>query len=368
MAICLFRTADHFPAAAPDSIDMNRKVAVAILLVGATAVVTYVSSHSDQSDEVTYSSEIEARPESGESTPIGTNAEVAERVDVVPSGVPSLRRIQGAVIAEVRVDFGETDFVDVSLRQFVPATPPYTPRNRLIDAYDGLVKSAQEGNAAAARDLFRELRRCENRFESETDLKKAIESLRSTNQITYPDGSHAHIAEGLSTLEIEEIETEKYQYCVGIDDSAIEGREKWARLAAEGADFLGARDYAQEVGFDSVESYQIYEDLWNRGHISAAQTLSMLSERGFSPESEGQPDRFNAYVFSLISVKTLSSAYDASPVRPHLTSGDVANRKADMDRVLGLKASYLTAEEIKAAESLAAELLRKNENCCLGRW
>ena len=144
--------------------------------------------------------------------------------------------------------------------------------------------------------------------------------------------------------------------------------DSWAKKSAEAGDFLGIRDYARQIGFDSPESFALYANLWDQGHLSAAQALSLLHGRGITNHGTGQPNLIESYAFILISNQVLATALSREGQRLSADPSQTTNQIQMMDQVLAQRGAFLTSGQQQDAEKLAVNLLRSNTSCCKGRW
>jgi len=265
----------------------------------------------------------------------------------------------------VTIEFPSGETVDVVLRHFWPDEPPVEIQPRLVDMYDDLVNLAESGNGASARYLNRALRGCRNVFRDKAAKDAAIEKLRSTGEITYPEGAefpHQHVPAGRDIGEFIEVIEEQFTTCDGVSDEQIAYAEYWLNEAIKAGDFLATRDYAAEIGVYTDAGFQIQKKLWDQGHISAVNGLGMAYRHGVPSENNGEPDYVKSYAYGYVTFKLFEAALRGSN-SPH-----AHNRLRSFENSLSGKGAYLTPEQQQAAIELAAKILKENENCCLGVW
>lgn len=268
------------------------------------------------------------------------------------------------VVAIVRIEFGNGEIFDVPLKTHSPDLPNLPLQGIVAADYDVLAAAANNGDGAAARHLHRTLRVCEAAFRESEAFESAIKDFKRTGVLYYPDGSHEEVPRGLSPLDLESMARDNFRLCDGVTDAQIEESDEWARVSAEAGDFLGMRDYARVVGYETDEGVSLYQDIWNLGYVSAAESLSIFYGEGYPSETSGRPDYVRSYAYLLITKKV----YTAALLRHEQPSGQAANRIKIMDDIVMGKAGYMTANQIAEAKEIAADLVKNNPNCCIGGW
>lgn len=267
----------------------------------------------------------------------------------------------------LEVEFPSGERVVVTLRNFVPAEPAVDPYGGLAEAYPGLVEAAESGDAASARVLYRMLTECTNSFRDEAAMNAAIATLHETGELVYPEGARIRsgdVARGVDTSLYEESIRQRFALCKGVTDEQIATAPQWLAAASAGGDFLAMRYLARAEGHRSEKSVEIYRELWERGHLSAGDTLGIFYKLGIPSETDGRPDYVRSYAYSLVDAKVR----EAACARNDTLSPGARNYLQILQESLAQKSGFLTPQEQAEAEALTVELLRDNENCCLGSW
>lgn len=278
--------------------------------------------------------------------------------------------LNGMHVGHVQVEFPNGAAVVVSLVQFVPPMPTVPTGGVLAEDYDRLANAAENGDAAAARWLFRGLRSCVGGFLDLEKMNSSIAEMHKTGHLTYPDGKVQDVGIGQQAVWSEEVLRDQFQSCDGLSNDQINSRAAWLELAATEGDFLAMRDYAvTELGLETPEGFDMYKKTWDAGHLGSASAMAILYRNGAPGELNGQPDRLTSYAYTLLShsvYKAISKSGDnVNGLSPRPLS---ANRLHSMDQLLSQKGAYLTPAEVKEAEHLAVSLLLDNKACCLGNW
>lgn len=264
---------------------------------------------------------------------------------------------------ETTIEFPDGTSVDIQMKYWRPGASPFGSWERLIDVYDALVVEAEGGDAAAARILYEQLQFCEEAFADEQSYKAAIGILHKTGYQTYPNGdkSHAPAADEMELVEFEESISERYEMCRGITDDHKTNKIQWAEMAAHGGDYEAMQIMAHEVGY-TREGLEWYAKAWDKGHVSAADALSIWYRKGAADPQNGQPDYLRSYAYLYVVYKVYENALQQSP------SPRTRNRTVSMENTVRGLGAYLTPEQQAEAEAIAAGLLQENGNCCLGGW
>ena len=90
--------------------------------------------------------------------------------------------------------------------------------------------------------------------------------------------------------------------------------------------------------------------------------IAQAYRRGTAPGLDGKPDLTKAYAYELLQNKIFTRALDVSE------NPNASNIQSMMDNSLSTDSANLTIDELNIAETLAIELLRRNESCCKGIW
>lgn len=285
-------------------------------------------------------------------------------VQATPADVHEIPDIQ-----EVDVKFPSGETVRVSLINFVPDNPPFPPSSRVVDMHDQLVASAESGNGASARVLYGSLKGCKNAFADKKSMLDAVSHLRSTGEVIHPndDSRHGRIPAGLDTSEMEELIRKNYETCEGITVEQKDDAEYWLEVAAGANDFLALREYARYLGSGTRESFELIQNTWDMGFVSAANSLAIYYEKGGAGVG-GQVDYVNSYAYSLIGSQVYQAALLRDGSRQSRYGTQSHNKIKSLDDMLAAKAGYLTPDQQAEAEQVAIDVLKKNESCCRGSW
>ena len=286
-------------------------------------------------------------------------------IDHAPVVKPELIKTRSGFVPAVwdtTIEFPNGTKVDVQMKTWQPDPPPFTGWKKLVNAYDALVKEAEAGSPAAARELYRELKNCEEAHTDEASFQSALEYLKKERIQLYPTGERSKKPlHGDDLVHAEEMMRERFIRCEGITPEHQENKIQWAEMAAHGGDFLSMRTMAREHGF-TPEGLYWYEQGWLAGHASAADAMSIWFRNGAADPENQQPDHLRSYAYLYVNYKIYAAALARS------SSPNSMNRIVSMENVVRGLGSYLSPKEQEQAEALAAQLLKENTNCCLGGW
>lgn len=204
----------------------------------------------------------------------------------------------------------------------------------LADFYRQVAPRARAGDAAAAFELARKLRQCKDLLSRDASVEPAQGQLPA--------------------------DTQRLDFCRGTDQSLLDEADLWRQMAIDAGSYFAMQDLARELR-GTPQELEIWESLWQRGHVSALQVLKIRYSQG---ASGAPPDYVRAYAYTLIYSGLLQAAF--SELRsPTPTQQMMLVTVEDSVRQAG---SYLTPAETETAIALAASLLKDNQNCCIGRW
>lgn len=263
----------------------------------------------------------------------------------------------------VAVVFPNGVSVSVQLRGVPsPGVPISGSRARLTDFYDQLAGRALAGEAAAAHELARQLQKCKGAYSDEASLNAAIMSLREQGFVTYADGrTSIKFQHDVGIERIEESELRRpFEFCRGIGSAQLEDAEKWQQMAMEAGYYWAWQDWARNLR-GTPQELEAWNSLWLRGHASVLQALTIRYREGVAGSP---PDYIRAYAYRLIEFGLMQAAFSQLP-SPTPTQQMMLVTVEDTVRYAG---SFLTPGETETAVALAVELLRNNQNCCIGRW
>ena len=252
--------------------------------------------------------------------------------------------------------------VTVTLQQRPESVPYLYPTSRFIDIYDDLVLAAENGSSSAAVQLYLSLKGCQTAYSSQADLGQALAKIRDEGIIEWPGNSRPSetVPTGLDYTQFAENLASQYAQCQGVSSDQAFDIEQWARIAVDVGDYMGTRLLVEEIG-PSQESFELWQNAWEQGHINAATGLLLLYRKGVPEHLNGQPDYIQTYAYQLVRNMMYEAASEYS-------SYSNSNRLQAMDNALRGTGGFLTPQEQAEAENLAADLMESNANCCIGSW
>lgn len=204
----------------------------------------------------------------------------------------------------------------------------------LTDFYRQLAHRARAGDAAAAFELARKLEQCRRLLATEAAVEPA-----SGQQPADPKW---------------------LDFCRGTADSMLDEAAMWRQQAVDAGYYFAMQDQARELR-GTPRELEIWESLWQRGHANALQLLKIRYSQGVAGSP---PDYVRAYAYTLIYFGLMQAAFQdlqsQTPTQKYMLF--------TVEESLRQAGSYLTPGETETAITLAIELLKKNPNCCIGRW
>ncbi|HXV40911.1 MAG TPA: hypothetical protein VD701_08115 [Steroidobacteraceae bacterium] len=204
----------------------------------------------------------------------------------------------------------------------------------LADFYRQVAPLARAGDSAAAFELARKLGQCKELLSRKDAVEPAPGQLPADPQWL--------------------------DFCHGAEESVLDEADLWRQMAIDAGYYFAMQDLAREHR-GTPQELEIWESLWQRGHVSALQVLKIRYSQG---ASGSPPDYVRAYAYTLIYSGLLQAAFSELP-SPSPTQQMMLVTVEDSVRQAG---SYLTPAETETAIALAASLLKDNQNCCIGRW
>ena len=155
-----------------------------------------------------------------------------------------------------------------------------------------------------------------------------------------------------------------YEQCKSIDQNKRDESSDWARVAAEGGDFLGLEMLTRDPNISTKERIALYEKIWSDfGSLESAINLSNIlsgvgNHASYSLVAGLEPNPKKAYAYFL------ASSNIEVAVSERFNPQDTAQLQYELSIFEQLLTSKLTAREHLEAEQLAIELIESNENCC----
>jgi len=230
--------------------------------------------------------------------------------------------------------------------------------------YAKLSERALNGEVVPARLLSDLISGCGETFINENDHKHAMERL--TKDKLYPSAdpkfSNTSVPDDMVELAADQFE-KKFRQCKGLTVSQRGESLKWAKIAANGGDFLGLQMVASHPDTPNSEKITLYEKQWSEyGYIHAptAITAALSGFSSFSSFKGLEPDFKKAYAYFLISknIEVAIARYRGKD------SNAITEMIADQNTYESILTSKLSAREHLEAEELAKEIMRRNTKCC----
>ncbi len=314
----------------------------------------------------------------------------SEAIDVKPSVVSEIELTNVDPVTERAIDSPEINSdVDIGYPKILPVEfstgevvtvnfdvdashklPRLTADN--VDSYlNQLMAMAETGNSAASEALFRSLEDCTQHPRDTSVFRSKLEQFEHSGQYkllnsverNFPSinvksvvGSQEH-GSLVNSFKI------THRLCLGVPQLIIENRQVWYDKAVELGDYgLLTNLAASYSGVDELKRFEIYQRLWDLGHVAVGYAIADAYQRGVPPLLNGKPDNVQAYAYHLAQNKLFEAIL--------IDSGNtaVANEIAQMDQSLAISGASLTPAEQSAAEKMAIELVKKNPKCCKGLW
>ena len=330
---------------------MKRLSVLAVIALLAIAIVFYIydGSNSDSGGSL-------------EAIALDNRDDLSVPVPRVPAEPIRMPESESMASRDLSIAFGNAREVTVTLRQRPRLNPYFYPTERLIDIYFDLEEAALSGESAAAIQLYQGLKRCNNTPTSRDELDRILTRARDEGIVEWRtrDQAAEPAPVGFNYNSYETYLEESFMFCDGIAANQSENYLEWVRLAAESGEFWGTRFLTEELG-DTEESFVLWQQAWEQGHINAATALLLRYRAGNIEQLGGQPDYITTYAFQLIRNKITQAAqsFSANPNSSMLQA---------MDEALHATRGYLSPREQELAENLAADMIEANPNCCIGNW
>lgn len=227
----------------------------------------------------------------------------------------------------------------------------------LIDEYDSLRLSAENGHPESAFVLHRALEQCrEQAYADEQELAEALETLRQTHIVVWPNGRKARISDPTDVEGYESALTQPFKLCQGISAAQKAESNGWLEKAAKRG-YRGAMMRLGEIHGNSEKALEVMQEAWLNGHVLAVLKLADLHRMGWSDGEKLNRDDVAAYAHLYLYAQLMEPALGGS--------GDLmASIHAEKRRELQLSAERLQPHELEQALEQAKAILKSNENCC----
>lgn len=233
--------------------------------------------------------------------------------------------------------------------------------------YELLKPLADAGNGSAALRLAQALVDCLGIPDSSEKLSAAIRKLHDTRTVPMtgqavrqfgPDGT-VYIADDANPFEYEEMLNAQFSRCEGVSGAMKAEADHWLELAAELGSIGGMLGLASEIeSSDPTRARMIYQDLWEKGYVSAAGSLASLLETG----GEGlEPDPVAAYAYGYLYLELFRLSRDGTGK----AGSDVLQRLLEKGlAVRERRRELLMPNELQQASDQARSILESNRGCC----
>jgi len=233
--------------------------------------------------------------------------------------------------------------------------------------YAKLSERALNGEVIAARLLSDFIYACGETFMDEEQHKQAMQ--RFVTDKIYPT-ANPEFAGRVIELADEEVEAILIQFqgeferCQGLTKTQRGETRKWAKIAADGGDFLGLQRLTSHPETSGTERIELFEKQWlDHGYIHAPTAIAVgLAgiDGGLSSFKGVELDPKKAYAYFLISenLNVALARYEGAD------SNTINDQITDYDTFESLLTSKLSASEHLEAEELAKQIMRDNKNCC----
>ncbi len=262
------------------------------------------------------------------------------------------------------VEFPNQASVPIVLRKLHREMPNVERKDTISEMYGPLVEAANNGNIASARFLGKALRSCISAFPTQAKLDAAISILRNDGVRTYGDERESvQLNHGVDISGMEQVMRRQFELCMGITKEQADSAIDWSRSAAERGDYSALRDVVKFLG-ETNESFNLWHQAWNQGHVTAAQELVYYYRYGVGLDNDAGPDHYLAYLYQLIVIKIQSLEHGSTATVPGSPGRLISD---EYESALTAMVGLLGPGEQQKAEAEAARILADNKNCCLVR-
>ena len=233
--------------------------------------------------------------------------------------------------------------------------------------YELLRPLAESGNSFAALRLAQALAGCLGVPETQHELDSDIDQLHQTRTLPmtgpgvrrFGEENTVFIPDDANPFEHEEQLTALFRRCQGVSANMKAEVDSWLETSAELGNLQGMVGFAEEIkSSNPTRAKSIYEDLWNKGYVSAAGDLARLFENG----GDGlEPDPTMAYAYGYIYLELFRLS------REEIGKADSAALQRLWKQGLAVRErrqQKLMPNELEQASILARRLLESNDSCC----
>ena len=231
--------------------------------------------------------------------------------------------------------------------------PRMTSKN--VGEYLSMLETlTNEGNGAAAYELYGLLKRCSNSARSDTEYRAIEAAILSQESEKSPLSIDDQLLANKMT----------FLLCRNVTDDQLENKELLRSLALENNSLMALSNRARELLFDSPgQAGEIYKELWNRGHVTTGHALTYVYRiTDFDGHDPSKPNLIKAHAYRLA-----KDIVDQQFLQ-NQGSIDLGNTLSQIDQGQAISAAMLSPQEQKEAEELAIQLLIDNESCCIDEW
>ena len=308
--------------------------------------------------ETNQSSNIKHKSVEGEST---TKNVLSHKLG--PAGFESIDPPVSAVNNElIEIEIGDTN---VSFRAYLLELNEFSLPVEKGGAYlyDRLSQRGEGGDIIAARMLSVLLSRCGETFINREEHDNALALLK--NEGKYPSANPSYSAIKVQDEMLDSVASffeNEYELCKELSRDKRSEANKWARLAAEGGDFLAIEQLLNSSDISSGEKIDLIEKRWKEfGYVDSTTELAAIlsglsSFPGFADDVEADPKQ--AYAYFLVSTRINAAVLEeTNPI-------EARQKEADSYAFEQILTSKLTPQEHLDAEKLAVDLIESNDTCC----
>ncbi len=322
--------------------------AVSLVAVGYRVVSNSVDRSPDTAPSATATEAV--RPASSDDA-----ADPNRSVDAPEARLPTVAQQDGL---RRTIRFADGDSVSVVFKSASSADDVQLSAAVLND-YPELLALAEEGNGAAAHEVYKLMSGCAAAPGTEAELEDAIGQLYSTFSIpdpAAPDGVR-RLGSDTDLGQVESRLRSSFDRCRDVGGSENREPIDYLRIAAESGRFPVTLEYARLLEKDDVAaSIPYFEKAWEHGDVNAALALGEIYLRGYGAEA---PDRQKAYAYTYLGAQLSMSFHEGQEGEAAVLIRDIVEQR--MEQRLS---EFYPAEE-SAGTELAKSMLNANSNCCV---
>ena len=277
----------------------------------------------------------------------------SSQVRLAISEDPSATILEPELVATITIPHGQTHTIKLRPREI--SEIPY-PDN-LAKEYAQLESRALDGDAAAARLLYKALDECSQaRWSSKAELNSDIaEAQKAYLNENYADQSITEPAPSRSGMELlAESMLRTFEFCEGLNRNGIDDRLGWLELAASLGDTLANYELGTQVHGKSAEGVRRLKLSWEQGNIFAAGWLANYLE-------DSDPVASHAYRYLYAQLLEADVAANKMPSHHYATWAAQARDAVEQEGIA------LGQYDRKRSLQIASEILGSNIECCISQ-